>query len=252
MWKDTPAKRRCVWKWVRNKLLRKNRYKILRFQLRILAFTCKRVRACKKCVRNSDRKHRTRATEPTIVCSPVFFQSNLSLPDLIVDLIFLRKKSIPIDEFSFEIDSERGDDPCNRKFSARICGVPQALCGLLWSEADDAARVSKVDAVRLEQQRIDEAAEDLSEEEIALEVAQCRAIPTIRIRPIGMSQDLERLTFQKLCGFVRPQTVQSPPLLRAGADADLKEEQGQDEEDLEVLYADDGEVVMSQKTTWSL
>jgi hypothetical protein len=113
----------------------------------------------------------------------------------------LRKNNVSAEDYVFQTnDQQDSTDAYDRKSSARIAGVPQYLCGLLWSAADDAARTSQVPAVRAEQEYIDYSASCMTEEAVHSDVVtHCLSIPTIRICPIGMNQDLERLTFQRFC-----------------------------------------------------
>ena len=125
----------------------------------------------------------------------LIFQSELAACLL---LCLKENKKVNIENYEFKIDCQNPKDPHERKFLARIAGVPQNACGFLWSAADDAARSSKVPAVQKEQNCIDTHVSYMAEEELQSRVvAFCHSIPTIRICPIGMQQDLERLTYQK-------------------------------------------------------
>lgn len=176
-------------------------------------------------------------------------------------LVCLRKNNISIEEFDYKIDKQHSHDRLHRKFFVRISGVPQYVCGLLWSVSDDAARSSQVSAVRLEQKQLDDITPEMTEEAIQNEViVHCKSIPTIRICPIGMGQDLERLTFQRFCDEpVQPFTLRLSkadilPRIPVGKgtaiDIDVEEEEEDDEEGDDVLV-DNCEVVMSQRYEWS-
>ena len=167
-------------------------------------------------------------------------------------LVCLRKNNVSLEKYEFQINSD-STDPHHRKFAARITGVPQYMCGLLWCAADYAARTSQVSAIRAEQQHIDSAASCMSEEAVQNDVVvHCYSIPTIKICPIGMNQDLERLTFQQLCDEPTQRFVRhnGRKLANMPVGEGIEVNSDSDDEDEEVLVDDCDFVVMSQEINW--
>ena len=82
----------------------------------------------------------------------------------------------------------------------------------------------------------------------------CRSIPTIRIFPIGMNQDLERLTIQQLCDepvyrFVRHNGRKLATNMPVGEGTDVNNP-SRNSHNEEVLVDDSDFVVMSQEINW--
>lgn len=174
-------------------------------------------------------------------------------------ILCLKEKGEALTFFSFEINN--GDDSMDsRHFTVRISGVSNHVCGFLWCAADSAARSSQVCAVREEQEYVDSLADTFTEEETLNNVVvnRCQSLPTIKIRPFGIHQHLERLTFQQFCGETFSKfsyrsftaKISSMPVgegIEVGPSAVNSDESDEDESD-EVLVDDsDVEPVMSQK-----
>jgi len=149
-----------------------------------------------------------------------------------------------MDSSFIQIDMSQ-DDPIHRKFNDLISNVPKEICGYLWSAADDAARSSQIEAVQKEQALIDKVIDNLSEGEdfeAAIENLHLFCLPSMRIKPEGFEERIDRST------FCHPAAVGSN--LAKASDSVSSDASTSSVSSGEEVLVDEGPVVMSQEMQW--